>query len=269
LTKKIGIIGCGWLGLPLAVSLHKDGYSVNGTTTSEEKLSLLKEKGINSFQISISKDGIKGAISDFLDSISVLVINIPPSLRGKGPKESYVDKIKFLYTAIKKSNIKNVIFVSSTAVYGVVEGTVTEQTKPEPNTESGKQLLECENIFKNDLQFATTIIRFGGLIGPNRHPIAILSRKENLNGGNAPVNLIHLNDCIGIIKIIIKKNHWNKILNAVSPEHPIKNNYYTSEALKRGLPPPIYLSENKQSYKLIDTCSPFLIKNYRFFTALN
>ncbi|WP_339841413.1 NAD-dependent epimerase/dehydratase family protein [uncultured Maribacter sp.] len=269
MTKNIGIIGCGWLGLPLAEALLKDGNHISGTTTSEEKLKILKTKGIQPFKISISEDGIKGPISEFLNTASILIINIPPGLRGKGPKESYIEKIKLLYDAIKKSSVKQVIFASSTAVYGEAEGTVTEKTKPAPNTASGVQLLECENLFRNDEHVQTTIIRFGGLIGPNRHPTTMLSGRENLKGGNAPVNLIHLDDCIGIIKSIIHHNHWNAILNAVNPQHPTKEKYYTKEALKRGLTPPKYKSENNKTYKLIETCSPFLINNYDFLTSVN
>jgi hypothetical protein len=269
LTKNIGIIGCGWLGLPLAEELHKTGYQISGTTTSVEKITALKTKGIQPFKISISEEGIKGPISEFLSTLSILIINIPPGLRGKGPKESYIGKIKLLYDAIKQSSVKHVIFASSTAVYGETEGTVTEKTKPEPNTTSGVQLLECENLFLKDKQLQTTIIRFGGLIGPERHPITILSGKKNLKGGSAPINLIHLDDCIGIIKSIIEHNHWNAILNAVYPQHPTKEEYYTKEALKRGLTPPLYESKNNKTYKLIATCSLFLNNKYCFLTTIN
>lgn len=268
MTKHIGIIGCGWLGLPLAQQLIKAKYIVSGTTTSKEKLTLLQQNGIAPFQISIAKDGINGPITEFLDSLTVLVINIPPGLRGKGPKESYTEKIRHLHAAIKKSKVRKIIFASSTAVYGSAEGTVSEDTIPLPTTASGKQLLECENVFKNDSELETTIIRFGGLIGPNRHPITMLSGRENLSGGNAPINLIHLNDCIGIIKLIIEKEHFTDVLNAVYPEHPTKRKYYTDEALKRNLPPPIYTSENDKLYKLISTCSLFLINNYEFLTTI-
>jgi hypothetical protein len=269
LTKNIGVIGCGWLGLPLAEELHKTGYRISGTTTSKEKITVLETKGIQPFKISISEKGIKGPILEFLNTISILIINIPPSLRGKGPKKSYIGKIKLLYDAIKQSSVKQVIFASSTAVYGEAEGTVTEITTPEPNTTSGVQLLECENLFLNDEQLQTTIIRFGGLIGPERHPITMLSGRENLKGGNAPINLIHLDDCIGIIKSVIEHNHWNAILNAVYPQHPTKEEYYTKEALKRGLTPPQYESKNNKKYKLIATCSPFLNNKYYFLTTIN
>ena len=35
--KKIGILGCGWLGFSLAKSLIGDGYEVHGSSTSIEK----------------------------------------------------------------------------------------------------------------------------------------------------------------------------------------------------------------------------------------
>ncbi|WP_419213497.1 NAD-dependent epimerase/dehydratase family protein [Maribacter sp. X9] len=269
MSNRIGIIGCGWLGLPLAEELQKTGFTVSGTTTSKVKLSSLREKGINPYQISISENKIEGPIAEFLESISLLIINIPPGLRGKGPKESYVAKIKLLYEAIKKTDLEKVIFISSTSVYGDVEGIVTENTRPIPTTESGKQLLECENMFKKDPEINSNIIRFGGLIGKDRHPITMLSGKQNLKDGNAPINLIHKNDCIGIIKLLITKDHWGEILNAVYPDHPTKESYYSKEALKRNLPPPTYESNNHNASKLIDTCSDFLINNYNFFTPIN
>lgn len=268
MTKKIGVIGCGWLGLPLAESLIASGYTVNGTSTTDEKISVLKEKGINPFKIALSENKIKGDIDAFLDSVSVLVINIPPKLRGKGTKESYIAKITLLHDAIKKSTVKNIIFASSTAVYGDIEGTVTEKTEPQPTTESGIQLVQCEDLLKNDKALNTTIIRFGGLIGPNRHPVSMLSGRENLSGGDAPVNLIHLDDCIGIIKSIIARNHYNDVLNAVYPDHPSKKEYYTQQAEKRGIPAPEYTATGKNQ-KIVTFCSIFLINDYNFLTSIN
>gem|GEM_PF-4555050 len=45
----ISIIGCGWLGLPLAEFLVQKGYLIKGSTTREEKLDQLKSKGIQPF----------------------------------------------------------------------------------------------------------------------------------------------------------------------------------------------------------------------------
>ena len=48
---KISILGCGWLGLPLAKALIGNGFSVKGSTTSYEKISGLEQGGITTFLI--------------------------------------------------------------------------------------------------------------------------------------------------------------------------------------------------------------------------
>lgn len=267
MSKIIGIMGCGWLGLPLAISLIKDDYQVHGSTTSKEKLNLLKKEHIIPFQIALSEDKIVGDLTDFLQDVSILIINVPPKLRGEH-KENYVRKINLLHQKVRKSTIKKVVFVSSTAVYGDVEGEVTEKTIPQPSTESGKQLLASENIFINDIDLQTTVIRFGGLIGPNRHPITILSKRQNLSNGKAPINLIHLDDCIRIIKSVIEKSWWNETINGVYPSHPSKEKYYTLEAEKRNLQAPSYKTNNSSKSKIVQSEVLLNVKKFQFNTTL-
>ena len=170
MSNKIGVLGCGWLGLPLAVKLIEKGYLVKGTTTTDDKVEVLKTEEIVPYKVKLSENGIQGDITGFLEQIGTLIIDVPPKLRGEHP-ESFVEKMKFLIAEIKKSHVSNVIFVSSTAVYGNAEGEVSEESLTRPTTESGKQLVECEAMFQNEANFKTTIIRFGGLIGPDRHPV--------------------------------------------------------------------------------------------------
>ena len=42
--KQISILGCGWLGLPLAQQLVHEGYQIHGATTSEKKLIVLEKQ---------------------------------------------------------------------------------------------------------------------------------------------------------------------------------------------------------------------------------
>lgn len=264
----VGIIGCGWLGLPLAKSLIQDGYHVSGSTTNSTKLSILAKEGIMPYLIILGQGGIKGPIKEFLDGLDALIINVPPKLRGNNI-ENYVLKMKFLHDEIGKSSVKKILFVSSTSVYGAIEGEVTEDTSPMPVTESGRQLLEVEKMFQKDKSIQTTIIRFGGLIGPKRHPVKMLSGKKNLNNGNEPVNLIHLDDCIHLIKAVLENKWWNQIFNGVYPEHPLKKDYYSQMADKNKLLRPHYLtSESNKSGKIIISRN-FLNKNIRFYTEIN
>ena len=63
---QISILGCGWLGLPLAKKLIEKKYSVNGSTTSEKKLSILKDAGINPFLVTLDSESVSESITDFL-----------------------------------------------------------------------------------------------------------------------------------------------------------------------------------------------------------
>lgn len=260
-------MGCGWLGLPLAKTLLSEGNKVHGSTTSKHKLPLLKMVGVTPYLISISEEGIQGDIANFLKGVDCLIINVPPKLRG-GSTENYIKKMQWLHKAVRISSVHKVIFVSSTSVYGNIDGEVTESTDPKPTTESGKQLLAVENHFKNDRERQTTIIRFGGLIGPKRHPVTMLSKRKNLSNGTMPVNLVHLTDCIRTITEILANNWWSETFNSVYPYHPAKELYYTSEALLRDLEPPEYKPNNSSKGKIVHAYNLINVKGFKFTTTI-
>ena len=93
MNYKIGILGCGWLGLPLAVSLIEKGHRIHGSSTSEDKLEILKSKGILPFLIKLGTDRIEGDITGFLDELDIVVINVPPGMR-KAPGRKYFEEMK-------------------------------------------------------------------------------------------------------------------------------------------------------------------------------
>jgi nucleoside-diphosphate-sugar epimerase len=242
---QISLLGCGWLGFPLAKSLIENGFVVKGSTTSEEKILKLKEANIIPFLIQVEEEKVVGEMDAFLQDSSILIIDIPPKLRTN-LSESFVSKIKTLLPFIEKSSVKKILFVSSTSVYADDNSMITEELQPKPETESGKQLLEVETLLMNTTHFQTTVLRFGGLIGDDRHPIRFLSGRNNIENPDAPINLIHQTDCIGIIHKIIETSYWNEIFNAVAPYHPTRKEYYTQKALELNLVIPQF-NESKPS----------------------
>ena len=264
----MGVIGCGWLGLPLAVELNKSGYTVRGTTSTRAKLPVLQENGISPYEIILRPSEIIGPIDDFLDQMNVLIINVPPGMRG-GSGESYIDKMTELHSKIKEAGVTKLIFVSSTSVYGSTEGEIDEDTPVDPITESAKHLVAAENMFLADDSLETSILRFGGLIGPDRHPVTMLSGKEGLKNGDDFVNLIHRDDCIHMILTILQNDWWHEIFNGVYPDHPKKSDYYVEEATKRGLKPPGYLHSGGPAKGKLIKSRNFLIKGQSFFTSIH
>ncbi|QIH39060.1 SDR family oxidoreductase [Flavobacterium sp. Sr18] len=247
---KISILGCGWLGFPLAKALLSKGFSVKGSTTSDEKIAILKNAEITPFLIALSENKTTGNLTEFLENSKILIIDVPPKLRGSGT-ENFVTKIRNVIPFIEKSSIENVLFISSTSVYNDDDTFVTEETIPKPDTESGKQLLETEQLLQNNSHFKTTVLRFGGLIGEDRHPIKFLAGRENLDNPDAPINLIHQDDCIGIILKIIEADYWNETFNAVAPSHPSRELYYTQKAKDLNLALPKFNSEQNSGGKII------------------
>ena len=261
--KKISILGCGWLGLPLAKALLKNDYLVNGSTTSAEKLDVLKNTGIAPFLIVLSENKTTENLTNFLENSEILIIDVPPKLRGSGP-ENFVSKIRNVIPFIEKSSVRKVLFISSTSVYNDDDPFVTEETIPKPDTESGKQLLETELLLLSNTNFKTTALRFGGLIGDDRHPIHFLAGRENLDNSDAPINLIHQEDCIGIILKIIENGAWNETFNAVAPFHPSREMYYSQKALDLDLALPKFNQKNPSIGKTILSTKIETVLKYTF-----
>ena len=261
--QKVSILGCGWLGIPLAKALLKKGLSVKGSTTSVEKISLLKSFGVEPHLISIESTEIKGDLVSFLEGSSMLIIDIPPKLRGIST-ENFVAKINYIIPFIEKAGIKKVVFVSSTSVYSDENKLVTEETIANPDTESGKQLVACEQLLQNNSHFETTVLRFGGLIGEDRNPIRFLAGRNNIENPNAPINLIHQEDCIGIILKIIQSNCWGETFNAVAPFHPSREDYYTQKAKEYNLELPIFAASKPSIGKTILSDKLEKVLNYQF-----
>ncbi|MFC5284201.1 SDR family NAD(P)-dependent oxidoreductase [Pedobacter alpinus] len=222
--KRIAIIGCGWLGFPLAKHFQKNGYLVNGSTTNINKLQLLAENNIAPFLIQLPNTIDENSLAHFLNA-DLLIINVPPG-RSEEKGANYGDKMEHLKTEVLKSNIKKIIFISSTSVYDENNGWHTEESNSFANTASGLRMLAAEKTFTAVKELDVTVIRMAGLIGPERHPGRFFAGKEAIPNGLVPVNLIHLEDCIGVIEQIINQSLWNQTFNAAAPTHPSKSDFY-------------------------------------------
>ncbi|MFT4031113.1 MAG: SDR family NAD(P)-dependent oxidoreductase [Siphonobacter sp.] len=227
---KISIIGCGWLGLPLGEYLVLKGYDVTGTTTSPEKLSTLKQVGINPILLSFNP-APEGDLSGLLDA-EVLIITIPPRA-GKQGDPFYPKQFQYLLSML--STYKgHVIHISSTSVYKDTNGSVTETDAVDVH----HPIVQAEQVLKNS-SLPLTILRCGGLLGYDRIPGKYFIGKT-VNTGQIPVNFIHRNDVVEIILEVIRQNRWNETYNVVAPEHPVRKDVYLQNANVHGWAAPAF-----------------------------
>ena len=204
-TETWGIIGLGWLGGRLSAYLQEKGQTVWGTHRSD---------------FDFRRDSLPTTSCD------VLFLNTPP-MTDIGP-QLFCDKV----TATGR-----LIFISSTSVFSMSSGKVTEATPTTPETDSARWLVEIENLLRQRFADRLTVIRPGGLIGGERHPAKHLSGKMDISGGNEKINLIHREDLIGIITSVPPRV---PLVHATAPFHPRKDDYYGTWADQLHLPRPTF-----------------------------
>ncbi len=247
-------MGCGWLGFPLALQLLSDGHEVLGSTRSDKKFLLLKENGIIPFMVSIPEDLQECRGSQFWNS-DTLFLNIPPERGNKPGGTHYTQKISAVRDILEspESTIGRVIFASSTSVYPSSEGYYTENDIDPGNCSrpSGDAILKAEEVLQHSEAFDTIILRFGGLYGYDRHPAHYMAGRTGLSGPFKPVNLIHQDDCIRIVRYLIKSEIKNAVFNAVSDGHPPRKTLYQSAAKHFGVVPPKFDSESESIDRVI------------------
>ncbi|WP_420573977.1 SDR family oxidoreductase [Kordia sp.] len=259
--KQISILGCGWLGFPLAKHFVAHNYIVKGSTTSTEKVTTLQEANIQPYVFSLGMTNNDQVFTDFLADSNVLVINFPPK-RIPNILEIYQQQIEAILPFIHEK--QHVIFVSSTSVYQNTNDWVTEDIENVPEKVSGKAVLAVENILKKHLQERLTILRFAGLFGYDRVPGRFFANKTEVANGKAPINMIHQDDCIGLIDAIIDQNVWGEIINGCSDEHPLREVFYVLAAKKEGLVPPTFKDTDEVSFKKISNLKSKTLLNYSY-----
>lgn len=219
---KISILGLGWYGAPLARELLNDGHEIFGSTRSEDKIKQFNSQNIHATQFSFPDLPSK----ELIDA-DIVILNIPP----------FDEELEW-FKSFNWNPKTWIVFISSTSVY------------PAPESKSG-QLLKAQEDWVQSHFEKWTILRFGGLYGAERHPGKYLSGRKNIAGRLNPVNLIHLDDCIGFSKTVIAEKLQNILFNVVSDDHRTKEEFYTEFCRSKALPLPEFDLNDTSSGKIV------------------
>src|SRR5690606_3898032 len=80
-----------------------------------------------------------------------------------------------------------------------------------------------------------------------------LAKKDRLQNPNQPVNLIHLEDCIGVIHQVMDHGIDSPVINAVAPYHPTREIYYSNMAKELDLKLPPFELEDSSPGKTVNS----------------
>ncbi len=247
MISPVSILGCGWLGHPLGVHLVERGVDVRGSTTTPDKLDVLRRAGIKPTLLTLDPD-LSGEEPEGLFDSAVLVLNVPPPRGHDDVRREHRRQIEAVRSAAVEGGVEWVLFASSTGVYPNVEHTVTEadcppgrpDALPGPRRATGEALLDVEHLLMEAPDFDTTIVRLGGLYGGDRNPARFLAGRTDVGRPEAPVNLLHRDDAVGVFATLLDQNVRNEVFNACADEHPTRKAFYRRAANEMGLAPPTF-----------------------------
>ncbi|WHP47985.1 GDP-L-fucose synthase [Mannheimia bovis] len=234
--KKITIIGLGWLGLPLAQKLQNEGWQVAGTKRT------VGDIPVECYPLDLNHFAITPDIERIL-ATDAMVIALPPSTTSE---EGYFSGIQKLASFAMAKGLKHLIFISSTSVLPMSEGNFAEDTEADPNS----LLAKVENWLLSQ-KLDCDILRLAGLVGKQRHPVFYLAGKQNLSGAEQPVNLVHLEDCIAAISLLLAKPNGQRIFHLCAEQHPTRKAYYGEIAKRLGLADLQFSDENQPLVRVV------------------
>lgn len=78
------------------------------------------------------------------------------------------------------------------------------------------------------------------------------------------MNLIHRDDCIGIINQIVQQEAWGEVFDCCADTHPTKREFYTEAAKAMGAPVPEFESSAAQFSRIISNEKVKRILDYEF-----
>ena len=188
------IFGCGYLGQRVAHLWRGAGHSVAALTRGNTDA--LRASGIEPLPGDVlDPNGLRKlpAASNVLYAVGM------DRGAGKTMREVYVNGLANVLDVLPPGG--RFIYVSSTSVYGQSGGEwVTEASPTEPTEESGKVILEAEQLLHTKRPDAI-ILRSAGLYGPDR----LLRKQPTLKGepltGDADkwLNLVHVADAASAV----------------------------------------------------------------------
>jgi nucleoside-diphosphate-sugar epimerase len=213
---RVGILGCGYVGLELARQLRSD-HEVLGVRRSEAGLAAVEETGVTAIRADVTDSTDLRSVPD----VDALVFAASSGGRGaEAARTVYVDGLR---TAIETFGNRDdgpdrLVYTSSTGIYGDHGGEwVDETTPPEPTTDKTRVLATAERIaLEETAEYGIdgAVARFAGLYGPDRYRLERYLRGPVTEGY---LNMIHRDDAAGVVRFALESTD-EALLLAVDDE---------------------------------------------------
>jgi nucleoside-diphosphate-sugar epimerase len=243
-SKRVLIVGCGFVGLPLGQELARLGHEVSGLRRSPEGAEALRAAGLQPLMADITRPETLTGLPGRFD----WVVNCAAPAQG-GPeayRELYFQGTRHLIEWLAPLAPQKYVYTSSIGVYGQDDGALVKETSPtEPREETGRVLVETERLLLEAAgqgRLPAVILRVAGLYGFGRgHYLKLFLKNEaRLEGdGRRLLNMIHRDDVVGCIIAALRSGRPGEVYNAVDDEPVPQIHFFRwlSETLGKWMPP--------------------------------
>jgi nucleoside-diphosphate-sugar epimerase len=233
---RVLIIGCGYIGQPLATVLCAT-HEVCTASRSAEKVS----KNIEAIACDITE---AMSVERLPREFDVVINTVSSSKGGTGQYRSvYLEGTRRLLAHLR---FQKYIWTSSTSVYAQTDGSVvTEESPAEPSSPTSRILRETEELV---LKGQGIVLRLAGIYGPDRGHLfqQYLRGEARIHGNGARwLNMVHQDDAVGAIIAALENARAGEIYNVADNEPVTERAFFAwlAEQLKRDAPPTAAESE--------------------------
>ncbi|MBD2258671.1 SDR family oxidoreductase [Pseudanabaena sp. FACHB-2040] len=216
------IIGCGYVGKPVAQLWQDQGLTITATTTRSERVSELQPVAN---QVVILRGTDEARLRDTLNGQTCVLVSVAGG-RQNGYAETYLKTAETLAMVLSQvGTVAQLIYTSSFSVYGDHSGNwVTETTPVKPAAPNAEVLAETERVLLTIARpgLNVCILRLGGIYGPRRELARIYGRWAGTTRPGAGAewsNWIHLDDIVGAIDFA-RMHGLSGVYNLVQDEIP-------------------------------------------------
>lgn len=202
-NKRVALIGCGRLGIPLALQLKALGAVPVGLRRDISKL----PADFDGLALDVCDANSMAALQR--EAFDYVVITLTPSeFNEQAYYATYVQGLQHILANLNRQQLKAIVWASSTGVYQQnSDEWVDESSDTQPQRFSGQALLAAEKLLADES--LATIVRFSGIYSSRRYRLLDKLKVGEISQTIEPdsfSNRIHEDDCVGVLLHLLRQH---------------------------------------------------------------
>jgi nucleoside-diphosphate-sugar epimerase len=240
-TPKVLLLGGGYTLQRLASRLTDRSFII--TSRRSAQCEAWRTLGWISHQADLEDQRSLQALFDKYPALEVVVDSVPPLRAGADPAAG----VKNVVAAMDKSQVKRIIYLSTTGVFGVRDGSiVSEETLPQPWNEQGEARFLSEQAYRASAR-EVVALRLPAIYGADRgvHVSMRNGTYRMVGDGSMWTNRIHVDDLVSAIEKAIAAPELPPVL-CITDDQPTQAREIVQHlCMQHGLPQPGSVSEDE------------------------